>query len=372
MQIGFYAPLKAPNHPVPSGDRQMARLLIEALRLGGHAVSLISTFRCFSATPDDAERARIAEGARDEVASIAAQWGDRPALTPDLIFAYHLYYKAPDLIGAALARRFDLPYVTAEASHAAKREGGPWQAGHALVEAAIREAAVNFCFTANDRLGLAEIVHESDRLIDLPPFIETSRYTRSPHPETRHGTQLVTVAMMRPGDKLHSYRFLAAALMRLQHLDWRLTIIGDGPARSEVEAAFAPLPPDRLVWRGALAGDAVADALMTADLFVWPGFNEAFGLSYLEAQACGRPVIAVRGEGTPSVVRDGTTGLLTANHLADYAAAIARLLTDPALRAAFGEAASAFVHGERTLAGAAARLQSGLDRARQPMNGAAP
>ena len=45
MRIAFYAPLKAPTHPVPSGDRRMARLLMAALEAGGHHVTLASTLR---------------------------------------------------------------------------------------------------------------------------------------------------------------------------------------------------------------------------------------------------------------------------------------------------------------------------------------
>ncbi|MBL8703575.1 MAG: glycosyl transferase, partial [Rhodospirillales bacterium] len=47
MRIAFYAPLKPPGHPHPSGDRRMARLLVQALRLGGHTVMLASSFRAY-------------------------------------------------------------------------------------------------------------------------------------------------------------------------------------------------------------------------------------------------------------------------------------------------------------------------------------
>lgn len=48
MKIAFHAPLKSPDHPVPSGDRQMARMLIEALRVAGHDVGIASELRTFS------------------------------------------------------------------------------------------------------------------------------------------------------------------------------------------------------------------------------------------------------------------------------------------------------------------------------------
>src|SRR4051812_22263565 len=47
MNIAFYAPLKSPHHPVPSGDRLMARQLMAALTLAGHSVTVASEFRSF-------------------------------------------------------------------------------------------------------------------------------------------------------------------------------------------------------------------------------------------------------------------------------------------------------------------------------------
>ena len=45
MHVAFYAPMKPPDHPVPSGDRRMARLLMQALAHAGHRVVLASRFR---------------------------------------------------------------------------------------------------------------------------------------------------------------------------------------------------------------------------------------------------------------------------------------------------------------------------------------
>lgn len=361
MRIGFHAPLKALDHPVPSGDRQMARLLVEALRLSGHEVEVISTVRSYLSEPDPAEEARRDDRARAEVDRVAARWA-RDGSAPDLLFAYHPFYKAPDLIAHPLAARFGRPYATAEGSHAAKRATGPWAAGHVAVERALRAAAVHFCFTDNDRRGLAEVVEEA-RLVDLPPFIDGRRFPARTGREPGGVVQLATVAMMRSGDKARSYALLAGALASLRDRPWRLAVAGDGPARGEVEASFAILPADRVTWRGRLDQPALAELLRGADLFAWPGFNEAFGLSYLEAQACGVPVVAVEGEGTPSVVRHGRTGLLTPPTLDGYAAALDRLMVDPALRRSLGVEAARFVHGERTLARAASVLDAGLRRA---------
>src|SRR5690606_11684715 len=169
---------------------------------------------------------------------------------------------------------------------------------------------------------------------------------------------ILAVGMMRPGAKLASYRLLAAALQRLPCADWRLLIVGDGPARDEVEAAFAPLAP-RCHFAGALADEALAAAYASADLAAWPAIEEADGMARLEAQAAGSPVVAGRGIGVAAVVADGAPGLLTARDDPDcFAAALARLLGDAALRRRLGAAARRRVAAFHALPAASRRLDA--------------
>jgi glycosyltransferase involved in cell wall biosynthesis len=96
----------------------------------------------------------------------------------------------------------------------------------------------------------------------------------------------------------------------------------------------------------------------TADLYLWPAINEAYGMAFLEAQAAGLPVVAGRTGGVPAIVADGATGLLTpVGDAAAFAAAVARLLDSPTERARLGVAAAARVaahHDERAAAHALA------------------
>src|SRR5262249_19980245 len=155
MRIAFYAPLKSPNHPVPSGDRQMARTLMAALIRAGHSVGLASELRAFSPSSAVGAHDEIKETARSEIERIAAHWmHDTP---PDLWFTYHPYYKAPDFIGPELTRRFGLPYVTAEASWSERRVVDGWAESQAVVAESVRHAAVNICMRQKDRRGLQDI-----------------------------------------------------------------------------------------------------------------------------------------------------------------------------------------------------------------------
>jgi glycosyltransferase involved in cell wall biosynthesis len=356
MTIAFYAPMKPPDHPVPSGDRQMARLLMRSLSLGGLTVELASRFRSYRAAPHGAA---VAEAADIERRRIIALWeGIETARRPTAWFTYHPYYKAPDLIGPAIAERFAIPYVTAEASYARKRDRDVWADSQSAVTSAVRAAALNICFTADDRAGLERIA-AIERLFNLAPFIDPAPFRASSGKKDPGGpVRLVTVAMMRDGVKLTSYQMLARALALIMDEPWHLTIVGDGPQRATVDAAFSKIPGDRLHWAGEGDTMMVARQLSAGDVFVWPGTGEAYGIAYLEAQASGLPVVAQDTAGVPTVVRPGVTGLLTPpGDDAAFAAAVARLVRDRALRRRLGTAAQAFVTEERSLAAAAKRLR---------------
>jgi N-acetyl-alpha-D-glucosaminyl L-malate synthase BshA len=88
-----------------------------------------------------------------------------------------------------------------------------------------------------------------------------------------------------------------------------LILVGDGPVRPDVEAEVLRLGVGSSV-RFLGKVDAVADLLRAADLYLLPSQSESFGLSALEAMACGVPVIGTRVGGLPEVVRDGQDGVL--------------------------------------------------------------
>jgi glycosyltransferase involved in cell wall biosynthesis len=354
MRIAFYSPIKPPGHPVPSGDRLMARLLIQALELGGAVVDVVSEFRSFrSEPPRDGLAALRAEAAVEEQ-RIAAAWQRDGA--PDLFFTYHPYYKAPDLIGPPLAQRFSIPYLTAEASYSRRRDASGWQEMQAPMRVSVPQAAVNVSLTERDRDGLRGNFPEAKTTL-LAPFLDASLYLeRASAP--RDG-RLVTVAMMRPGDKMDSYRMLAAALATVETAPWTLSVIGDGPTRSEVEALFADFGPDRIEWHGQRDARDIAALLSRASLYVWPGCGEAYGLAYLEAQAAGLPVVAQAIAGVPAVVIDDRTGILTPPGDVDaYGQAIATLLADRDQRLRLARGARELVSRERSIEGGSRQLMS--------------
>ena len=350
MRIAFHAPLKPPDHPVASGDRQMARNLMAALDRGlGMPVTLASRLRTREPQGDAAAQAALMAEAQSEIARLTPDRGDAA-----LWVTYHSYYKAPDLIGPAVARAWGVPYVLIEATRAKSRLGGPWDAFARAAEAACDAARVIFHLTDQDRFALIRDRVPGQEIVALPPFLG-----RETLPEASTGDGPILVAgMMRAGDKMASYRLVAETLARLPGGDWRVEIAGDGPARAEVEALMAPFG-DRVRFLGALDADALAEAYARAGLFFWPGVNEAFGMVYLEAQAAGLAVVAQDRPGVRDVLRagqhpdpaEGADGL---------ARALTRLLDDADLRRRDGAAARERIAEDHLLPAAALRLRTTL------------
>jgi glycosyltransferase involved in cell wall biosynthesis len=375
MRIAFYAPLKAPGQGfAPSGDRRVAGLLMAALAHGGQRVELVSTFRSYDADGDRERQAALRAQGETLGRALGSQWRDQPrGERPDLWFTYHLYYKAPDWLGPIAAAALDIPYVIAEASYAAKRSGGPWALGHESSAAAIRQAALLVCPTRDDIAGLRELVPR-ERILHLPPFLDLEPYRSAGAAREENRARLArehkldtgvpwiaVVAMMRHGDKLASYRALAATLARVADLPWRLVVVGDGPARTDVRVALESAVPARTTFLGEVKTRDIAPVYAACDLTVWPAINEAYGMALLEAQAAGLPVVSCAMRGVPDVVADGETGILVKDlDFEALARELRGLLLDRERRRGLGRGAAAFVLRERSLEMAAGTLSRAL------------
>lgn len=360
--IAFYAPLKSPNHDTPSGDRRMARLFMEVLTRVGLTPELASEFRSFLKTPDPERFERLAIEGEQEAMRLIDRYAALPLeRQPKLWFTYHLYYKAPDHLGPRVAAALGIPYVVAEASRAPKRLADAWAPSAAFAEAAIDLADVVLYMTERDFPALADRPLSTQRLAECRPFIDPGRRPR----QKRVGQapfRLLTVAMMREGDKLASYETLAAALDWLQRPDWRLDIVGDGPARDRVAALFARFG-DRVRFHGQLTGeDALSPLYQQSDLFLWPGVGEAYGMVYLEAKAMETAVVAEDRPGVRDVLRGGGARLVPVDRPDLFAEAVAGLLADPAALVDLGRAGRADVVAHMSVEARAEQLWSLFNR----------
>lgn len=135
--------------------------------------------------------------------------------------------------------------------------------------------------------------------VDLPPL------QHAIHPDTSNN--LLFVGRL---DRIKGL-FTMLEAMKTAHPAIRLTIVGDGPERGALEAAIDSAGlRHRVALTGALPQEKVYEHIHAAFALVLPSFHETQGIVLLEANACGKPVIASDIPGIREVVRQGETGWL--------------------------------------------------------------
>ncbi|MCH8485515.1 MAG: glycosyltransferase [Candidatus Cyclonatronum sp.] len=138
-----------------------------------------------------------------------------------------------------------------------------------------------------------------------------------------------------------------AALLRRQlpRLNFSLDICGEGPERKALEARIAGHGlQDICRMPGAVSPEALPQLLQNADIAVVPSREESFGVSVIEASACGIPVIGSKVGGIPEVIREGETGLLfPSQNAAALEVCLSRMATEPYTRQRMGLAGRRFV-----------------------------
>lgn len=171
-------------------------------------------------------------------------------------------------------------------------------------------------FTRRHFLAWAPITPE--RVHVIPCCVDVSRFGPGPARGellARYGlagrTVIMTLARLAGAERYKGFDEVMAALPALARSvpDIAYLIVGDGPDRARLERKAAELGVrDRVVFAGYIAEGEKADHYRLADLFVMPGRGEGFGIVYLEAMACGVPVVASSLDASQEAVCGGEFG----------------------------------------------------------------
>jgi len=331
--------------------RQMARALMAALGRGAK-IELVSDMRLYEGKGEARRLTGLQNLANAEAQRLISQGPKWQAW-----ITYHNYYKAPDIIGLLVSRALNIPYIQIESTRSPKRLNGPWSKFSTLPEAATDHADLIFYFTDRDFFALEQQRTARQTLTKRHPFLPLENL---PDAAPLKSKTILTVAMLRAGDKFSSYEIIAQTLPQLTPPDWRLNIAGDGPAADKIKALFAP-HKDRVSFLGQLDQLGLNTAYHTAAAMLWPGVNEAFGMVYLEAQAAGVPVLAQDRMGVRDVVPpEGLVPL--ENETAGLAKALDQLLRSKTLRQTRGGSARAFISQNHLLGTASKTLLEGIGK----------
>ena len=143
-------------------------------------------------------------------------------------------------------------------------------------------------------------------------------------------------------------RLLIQSYLGMDHAHCHLVIVGHGPAYAEVQQELKQVP---VTFTGYLAGEELARAYASADIFAFPSYTETFGQVVLEAMASGLPISGVYSDGVCDLVQDQRTGLLLdalslswEEQISAYRIQLTRLVQEPQLRDQMSQAALIAAH----------------------------
>jgi phosphatidyl-myo-inositol dimannoside synthase len=164
------------------------------------------------------------------------------------------------------------------------------------------------------------------------------------------GRVVLTVGRWRADERYKGMDTLITALPRLlpRWPELQLAAVGDGDDREWLEDLAEENGVRRHVhFLSGLSYAELAGCYAHCEIFALPSRGEGFGIVYLEAMACGKPVIGGAHGGAPEVIDDGKTGYLVPHgDAAQLATAIETLLADPALELEMGRRGKQRVENE--------------------------
>jgi glycosyltransferase involved in cell wall biosynthesis len=167
-----------------------------------------------------------------------------------------------------------------------------------------------------------------DSVIIYPP-VDSGRFRPLPAGQSPGDYYLVV-------SRLIPYKRIDLAVQALTRLGRRLVIVGTGRDRAGLEALAGPA----VEFKGRLSNGAVAELMANCRALIFPGFED-FGIAPVEAQAAGRPVIALGRGGALDTVVEGQTGLFfrepTVEALIETVQQFERMSFDPAAARANAE-----------------------------------
>ncbi len=260
-----------------------------------------------------------AESAKSAIASIVNDRHLSDAIgRADVIVAHTALLDG--VIARSIAGRKSVPYVVfVHGEDLYQNSSAEKPSLRAQVRSVLDDAHTVIAVSDVVRDGLLREFPELRRVEVLPNGVDTELFTpadRVPAERTEFVEGVTApLCVLSAGHlvtrKAHEFVLRAVAELVGDGLDIRYTVAGDGPLRATLEALVAELGlVDRVTFSGAYRHEELPAMLRESDLFALPSWDEAFGVVYLEALACGVPVIAASDGGAATFVSEGVDGYL--------------------------------------------------------------
>ncbi len=210
----------------------------------------------------------------------------------------------------------------------------------------VREYVVNFANCCDQVITPTEPIRQhliemgvNTRTASIPTGIDFSRFDNIPAERIEQWRQKLNLArfdkILFCAGRISREKNLGLILHALRALsdsgrNYGLVIAGKGPARRPLQKEVAGLKlEDRVVWTGFVSQEELPELYLLSDLFLFPSPSDTQGIVLYEAQAAGKPIVAVESMASQAIVTDGKNGRFAKNDAADFAEKIKEVLDHP-------------------------------------------
>ncbi|WP_291327739.1 glycosyltransferase family 4 protein [Desulfovibrio sp. UCD-KL4C] len=314
MRIAFFAPHKPIDDKTPSGDLMIGKSVHDYLCTHGHEVLIASRMRLRNITTSPSKWPKLYFEYNKTLKKVKN-------FNPEIWLTYHSYYKSPDLFGPEISKKLGIKYLIYQGVFSTKhrRDFRSWL-GFMANKKALLYADHVFANKKIDFENLSRIILP-EKLTKTRPGINPEKFTFCLNSRTairkalniEKKPVLISTAMFRSGVKEQSLKDLILAFANVLKIipEAILLIAGDGEARNRLISLAKQKAGDQVLFLGKINREDLFKYYSTADIFVYPGYNEALGMVYLEAQSVGLPVVAYSTRGPKEAVDHDKTGLLS-------------------------------------------------------------
>ena len=333
-------------YPILGGIENHIKLVCEELaQQPGYETQVVVTNGNFSTQRANINGVKVIKcGRLFELASTPVSFSmywHLQSLKPDVVH-FHFPYPPGELLGWLNYRNSSTKFVMTYHSDVV-RQSGVMRLYYPIFKRILKR--VNTVIASNpNNLRSSEVLKEiHPEKIKIVPYGIRLKDLRRPQPDgiesirKSYGNRIVVFV-----GKLRYYKGLEYLIRAAKRVEARFLIIGEGPQGSQLHRLVNELDlQKKVIFLGEIDNQTLVNYLYASEVFVLPSIfrSEAFGISMLEAMACGLPVISTDlGTGTSYVNLHQKTGLVVkpaeAQSLAD---ALEILLSDSALRMALGQ-----------------------------------
>jgi len=250
------------------------------------------------------------------------RWLKKNGFTPDVIHG-HIYYTS--FIAIILSKLYNTPVILTEQTSKFPKKMLTWselkRTKFAMERANYVLPVSNFLKNSIKSYGIDANYRVVPNVVNINIFFPKHKVVKNCKEK-----KILTVALFGP-DKGFEYLFESFGELIKNRHDFVLDIIGDGPMADEYLKLTKQHKVNHIInFHGEKSKEEVAKYMRECDFFVLPSVIETFGTVYIEAMACGKPVIGPRDLGPSDFINDQVGLLVSPRNISELTKAIEYML----------------------------------------------